>query len=186
MEHFYDNIQGWFIYTALYDAVPTMFEDGAHFVEVGSWRGRSTAYLAVNIANSGKNIKLDAVDTWRGSLDEEVHQKDPSVVTDTLYDEFLANMVPVKHIVNPVRMDSKEAVNLYKDNSLDFVMIDAGHDYESVKTDIENFLKKVRPGGMIAGDDHSIYFPGVQRAVGELLPEAHVFDNIGIWTYIKP
>ena len=163
-----------------------MFEDGAHFVEVGSWRGRSTAYLAVNIANSGKNIKLDAVDTWRGSLDEEVHQKDPSVVNDTLYDEFLANMVPVKHIVNPVRMDSKEAVNLYKDNSLDFVMIDAGHDYESVKTDIENFLKKVRPGGMIAGDDHSIYFPGVQRAVGELLPEAHVFDNIGIWTYIKP
>jgi len=186
MEHIYENIQGWFIYTALYDAVVNMFEDDAHFVEVGSWRGRSTAYLAVNIANSKKNIKLDAIDTWRGSAGEDVHQNDPSVINDTLYDEFIANMEPVKHIVNPIRMDSKEAVNLYADDSLDFVMIDAGHDYESVKTDIENFLKKVRPGGMIAGDDHSIYFPGVQRAVSELLPDAHVFQDIGIWTYVKP
>lgn len=158
MEHFYQNIQGWFIYGPLYDAVVSMFDDGAHFVEVGSWRGRSTAYLAVNIANSRKNIKLDAIDTWRGSLDEEVHQNDPSVINDTLYDEFLKNIEPVKHIVNPVRLDSKSAVEMYEDESLDFVMIDAGHDYESVKADIQNFLKKVRSGGMIAGDDHSIYF----------------------------
>ena len=185
MKHFYENIQGWFIYAPLYDAITDMFDDGAHFVEVGSWRGRSTAYLAVNIANSGKNIKLDAVDTWRGSLDEKEHQNDPSVVNDTLYTEFIANMEPVKHIVNPVRMDSKEAVDLYEDNSLDFVMIDAGHDYESVKTDITNFLKKVRPGGMIAGDDHSIYWPGVQRAVDEMLPDAHVFVDTGTWIYIK-
>lgn len=186
MEHYYENIQGWFIYAPLYDAVVNLFEDGSHFVEVGSWRGRSTAYLAVNIANSGKNIKLDAVDTWKGSLDEDVHQTDPSVINDTLYDEFLTNMEPVKHIVNPVRMDSKEAVKLYEDESLDFVMIDAGHDYESVKTDIANFLKKVRSGGMIAGDDHSVYFPGVQRAVSELLPDAHVFEETGTWTYVKP
>lgn len=186
MQHFYENIQGWFIYNALYDEVVNSFGDGSHFVEVGSWRGRSTAYLAVNIVNSGKNIKLDAIDTWRGSLDEQVHQEDPSVINDTLYSEFLANMEPVKQIVNPIRMDSQAAVSLYQDNSLDFVMIDAGHDYDSIKADIKNFLIKVKPGGMIAGDDHSVYFPGVQRAVSELLPTAQIDHNIGIWKYTKP
>lgn len=185
MQHFFQNIQGWFLYAPLYDEVVNKFNDGAHFVEVGSWRGRSTAYLAVAIANSGKNIKLDAIDTWRGSTDEPVHQNDPAVINDTLYDEFIQNMDPVKHIVNPVRMDSKEAVKLYKDESLDFVMIDAGHDYESVKADIENFLKKIKPGGIIGGDDHSIYFPGVQRAVTELLPNAIVNQSTGTWACTK-
>jgi predicted O-methyltransferase YrrM len=185
MEHYYHKIQGWFIYMSLYDSVVNMFNDGSHFVEVGSWRGRSTTYLAVNIVNSGKKIRLDAIDTWRGSVDEEVHQKDPSVINDTLYDEFLKNIEPVKHIVTPIRMVSQEAVKLYDDESLDFVMIDAGHDYESVRADIEAYMKKVRKGGMIAGDDHSHYFPGVQRAVSELVPNAHVFEQTGTWIYIK-
>ena len=38
--------------------------------------------------DNGKNIKFDCVDTWLGSLDEEVHQTDPSVVNDTLFDEL--------------------------------------------------------------------------------------------------
>lgn len=185
INHFFQTIQGWFSYSALYDAVVNLYGDNAHFVEVGSWRGRSTAYLAVNIANSGKSIKLDAIDTWKGSLDEEIHQNDPGVVNDTLYDEFVANMEPVKDIVNPIRMDSKDAVKLYADGSLDFVMIDAGHDYQSVKTDIENFLPKIKVGGMIAGDDHSIYFPGVKLAVAELLPTATIFEDTGTWLYVK-
>ena len=118
MEHFFQNIQGWFIYAPVYDTAVQLAEDGAHFVEVGSWRGRSTAYMAVNIVNSGKKIKFDAVDTWRGS-DEPEHKNDPAIINDTLYQEFLANMEPVKDVVNPVRASSMEAVKQYADESLD-------------------------------------------------------------------
>ncbi|CAB4129125.1 Methyltransferase domain containing protein [uncultured Caudovirales phage] len=184
MEHFYQNIQGWFIYNEIYDIAVQTAQEGAHFVEVGSWRGCSTAYMAVNIVNSGKKIQFDAVDTWRGSLDEEVHQKDPSVINDTLYDEFLANMAPVKDVVNPVRMTSMEAVKLYEDNSLDFVLIDGSHAYEDVRDDITRWMDKLKPGAMIAGDDYE--WPGVKQAVNELLPGFTHFPQIGCWAYFKP
>lgn len=184
MEHFYQNIQGWFIYQEIYDIAVQSAKDGDHFVEVGSWRGRSTAYMAVNILNSGKKIRFDAVDTWRGSLDEEVHQQDPSVVNDTLYDEFLSNMAPVKDIVNPIRMTSLEAAELYEDNSLDFVLIDGSHAYEDVHADITRWLAKLKPGALIAGDDYE--WPGVKQAVNELLPEFTHFERIGCWAYFKP
>lgn len=184
MEHFFQNIQGWFIYNEIYDIAVQTAQDGAHFVEVGSWRGRSTAYMAVTIANSGKQIKFDAVDTWKGSLDEEVHQNDPSVINDTLYDEFLANMEPVKNIVNPIRMASMDAVKLYEDNSLDFVLIDGSHEYELVKQDLTEWLKKLKPGAMLAGDDYE--WPGVKQAVNELLPGFTHMPIIGCWAYFKP
>jgi predicted alpha/beta hydrolase family esterase len=52
---------------------------------------------------------------------------------------------------------------------LDFVFIDADHKYESVKADIAAWLPKVRPGGHIAGHDYHSDWPGVQKAVDEVL-----------------
>jgi len=187
MEHYYQNIQGWFGYQTIYDiAVRTAIED-SHFVEIGSWRGCSTSYLAVAIVNSGKRIRVDCVDTWNGSIDEEIHQTDPAVVNNTLFYEFLENTAGVRHIINPVRMDSNEAVKIYTDNSLDFVLVDGSHEYNQVCKDISQWLKKVKPGGIIAGDDYA--WPGVGQAVRELLPTANIITslttNYPCWLYIK-
>lgn len=184
MDHFYHNIQGWFCYQSIYEQAVAQAPQTAHFVEVGSWRGCSTAHMAVTIINSGKNIQLDCVDTWRGSFDEDVHQNDPAVINDTLYDEFISNMAPVQHIIKPVRMTSAEAVKLYEDNSLDFILIDGGHDYDTVHGDITEWLKKLKPGCVIAGDDY--VWPGVKKAVDELLPTAEIHHHIGCWIYRKP
>ena len=43
------------------------FSSGSKFVEVGSWKGKSAAYMAVEIINSKKKITLDCIDTWEGS-----------------------------------------------------------------------------------------------------------------------
>lgn len=184
MQHFYQNIQGWFIYQEIYDIAVNTAKDGAHFVEVGAWRGRSTAYMGVNIHNSGKNIKFDTIDTWKGSLAQEELTQDPSVLAGTLYDEFLQNIGPVRDQVNPIQMTSMEAVKLYEDDSLDFILIDGSHEYEDVRDDITAWLKKLKPGCMIAGDDYE--WPGVKRAVNELLPGFTHFPVIGCWAYFKP
>jgi predicted O-methyltransferase YrrM len=183
MEHFYQNIQGWFSYESIYDTAVTRAPNTAKFVEIGSWRGKSSCYLGVVIENSGKNITVDCVDTWKGSLAEEVHQQDPSVINDTLYDEFLQNTQSLQHILKPVRMTSMEAVKQYADESLDFVLIDGSHEYEDVVDDITEWLKKVKPGGMLAGDDYA--WPGVKQAVKEILPEATIANGIDHWIYIK-
>ena len=169
MKHIYRRIQGWGIarYGRLYDLALQQAQDGAHFVEVGAWKGKSTAYMAVEIANSGKKIQFDTVDTWLGS-DEKTHHNDPAVQSNTLYDVFLKNIDPVKDYVTPLRMTSIEASKLYKDNSLDFVFLDAGHTYEDVKNDIAHWAPKLKATGIIGGDD--LPWRGVKQAVQEAYP----------------
>lgn len=183
MQHFYTDIQGWFTAQHVYDlAVETVSSDG-HFVELGCWLGRSTAYLTVAILNSGKTIQLDCVDTWRGSREHQAH---PAVVKGTLYREFLSNLTPVCHAFRAIRLCSRDAVLQYRDNSLDFVFIDASHDYHDVKWDIENWLAKVKPGGILAGDDYCPHWPGVVQAVDEVLSKAQISVRRSVWSFFKP
>ena len=190
MEHFYEKINGWFDFPKLYrHAVETSLND-AHFVEVGSWLGKSSSFLAVEICNSGKNIKLDCIDTWKGS-DEESHKKTTEIINNTLYESFLLNIHPVKHIINPIRNTSKQASYLYKDNSLDFVFLDASHDYESVKEDLNAWYPKLKPGCYFSGHDFcKITWPGVVKAVNEFATINQINtiqqSDISCWCFIKP
>ena len=170
MEHFYQKLQErtFFNYKSVYDEMIEAF-DTAKFVEIGVWRGQSVCYAAVEIINKNKNITIDAIDTWEGSPEENLHIKDPHL-QGTLYDIFLANIEPVKHIITPVRIDSVKAAARYEDKSIDFVFIDGSHLYESVKADIEAWLPKVKVGGYIGGHDYGNQNEptnGVQRAVDE-------------------
>ena len=103
MEHFYTEVEGWFNYEALYSNAVNWAQNGAHFVEVGSWKGKSAAYMCVEIINSGKTINFDCVDTFKGSLDEDVHQNDPDVVEDRLMEVFIENMKPVDGYYNVIK-----------------------------------------------------------------------------------
>ncbi len=182
MDHFFNNIEGWFQFFGIYSRVVQEAQPGAHFVEVGAWKGKSAAYMAVEIANSGKQIQFDVVDTWRGS-NEPFHQQDPFVQAGTLYEHFLDNMKPVEGFYTPKRMTSVEAANTYADGSLDFVMLDAGHEYEDVRSDILAWWPKVKVGGIIAGDDYQNDFPGVMQAVNELFPGCYAGN--GFWAVRK-
>jgi hypothetical protein len=70
------------------------------------------------------------------------------------------------------RMTSLEAASLVPDTTLDFVYIDARHDYDSVKEDLKAWFPKLRPGSILAGHDYldgvrdeGVY--GVRSAVDE-------------------
>jgi len=167
MEHFYQNIQGWFSYPKLYASMVQQFDD-ATFVEVGAWLGRSAAYMAVEIANSNKNIKFICVDTWQGSTEHKNMVKDRDI-----YQEFLTNIEPVTNIITPYRMLSHEAAERFDDNSLDFVFIDASHDYINVMIDLKAWYPKVKKGGVFAGHDYNQSWPGVIKAVDEFFYEKH-------------
>jgi cephalosporin hydroxylase len=188
MEHIYNNPnfgENWFTYPNLYSRFVRELPSGSKIVEVGCWKGKSIAYLAVEIVNSKKDIKVDGVDTWTGSLDEEYHQNDTYVKTKTLYQLFLSNISSVSHIVNPVRMASVDAAKQYDDNSLDVVFIDAGHSYEDVKADIAAWMPKVKHGGYLSGHDYPWSAnDSVKRAVDESVSGIEVTE--GCWVYRKP
>ncbi len=53
-----------------------------------------------------------------------------------------------------IKKFSIDAAKDFEDESLDFVYIDGNHEYKYVKEDIEEWAKKVRKGGIVAGDDY--------------------------------
>jgi hypothetical protein len=53
-----------------------------------------------------------------------------------------------------IRGYSLETAKKFEDNSLDWVYIDGDHSYEAVMDDITVWIAKVKPGGIIAGDDY--------------------------------
>ena len=68
-----------------------------------------------------------------------------------------------------LRLPSVMASCLFPQNSLDYVYIDANHDYKSVRCDIDVWFPLVRPGGIISGHDYLNKPPvyEVKRAVDE-------------------
>jgi predicted O-methyltransferase YrrM len=183
INHFYQNIgEDWFGHLNFYSEMVNEFPDGSHFVEVGVWKGRGATYMGVEINNSGKNIKFDCVDTWEYIDSQNDISKD---LYENLYNIFLKNIEPVKHIINPVKLLSTEAAKKYEDYSLDFVFIDAAHDYTNVKNDIEAWFPKIKVGGIIAGHDYNTSIDGVKKAVNEFFNEKNVINKENCWIYKK-
>jgi SAM-dependent methyltransferase len=169
--HFFDQIDGWFDFRDIYAEALAEAGCQAKFVEVGSWYGRSAAWMAVEIANSGKGIEFFCVDTWKGSADLPWMANHLRGSGGSAKPKFLENLKRggVMHLVRPIELPSVEAAQLFAAESLDFVFIDAAHDYESVRADVRAWYSKVKPGGVIAGDDAG--WPGVRIGVHETIPD---------------
>ncbi len=182
MEHFYKNLgEDWFTYPNLYKSIVEKFPTNSHFVEIGTWKGMSAAYMAVEIINSGKQIKFDCVDTWdfvpsQTEISEEMYEG--------LYETFLKNIEPVKQQINPIKALSWDGANYYTDQSLDFIFIDAAHDYESVKKDINAWFPKLKKDGIIAGHDYT-WCEDVQKAVNEYFAGKTIYESEGCWIYFN-
>jgi hypothetical protein len=184
MEHIYLNEsfgeENFFNFEDVYSLVVEKYPTNSTFVEVGSWKGRSSAYMAVEIANSGKNIDFVCVDTFLGS---QFHHDGNWPDLDKLYDIFKQNMTPVSKYYRDLKMTSTEAAKLFEDESIDFVYIDACHEYESVKSDIHSWMPKIKKGGIIAGHDYNPTFPGVIQAVHEEFGENNISIRNRSWVY---
>jgi predicted O-methyltransferase YrrM len=136
----------------------------------------------VEIINSGKPIKLYCVDTWNGSIE---HQDMDCIKNDSLYNEFISNTALLDSVIVPLRMSSLEAAIQFEDNSIDFVFLDASHEYEDIKADIKAWYPKVKPGGLFAGHDYA--WDGVNKAVKEFAQEHDKFilDSELCWITTK-
>jgi len=186
IKHYYnnDNIFGenWFSFPNLYRKAVEQAKDGDIFVEIGAWKGRSASYLAVEIANSKKDITLYVVDTWNGSIEHS------DMDLSNLYDVFLENMKPVEDYYFPLKLTSLDASKKFKDLSLDFIFIDGSHEYKDVKMDIEKWLPKVKKGGILAGHDYYVgendWFSGVKKAVNEKFDDFEKSEDC--WIYQVP
>jgi hypothetical protein len=166
----FNYIPGWFAFDELYNQFVEESKNGDTFVEVGTWFGKSTNYLASKIKESKKDIKFITIDTFKGTDDEELHQNIVGAFNGDIFYEFVDNTVLSENYgsFEIIKDTSHNAANQFSNSSIDYIMLDAGHSYEDVNDDIHYWYNKVKPGGTISGDDYGgSFFPGVTRAVDE-------------------
>jgi hypothetical protein len=176
-------IQGWFDFARIYDEALERAERSGRpcrFVEVGAWKGKSTAYMAEEIKRRLVNVTFFAVDTWKGmpfgGLDDEVARE----YDGDLFPTFEKNMsrAGVIDYVQPIQGASVEAAKLFDNGSVDFIFIDGDHTTEAVTADLHAWLPKLRADGVIAG--HDIDMPTVAAAVGAVLPRHRRWEKCWI------
>jgi len=112
--------------------------------------------------------------------------EDPNIFggLDALHENVSSSLKEFGDRVELIRKPSLEGVNDFEDDSLDFVFIDALHDYDNVLADIACWSPKVRSGGFVMGHDYSSDFPGVVRAVRESFANLDIKTHLDIW-YVR-
>jgi hypothetical protein len=189
----WSQIPGWFQWRSGQVQAVATFPNGSRFVEVGTFLGRSICSLAELVGISGKKLMVIGVDTCTGSGIEgpqakdyhaEAVQEGGGTFAGRLHRHVLA--CGAAHCTSLIISSSVTASRLFPDHSLQWVHLDARHDYDSVKEDITAWLPKVVPGGWISGDDYIVEkWPGLVAAVRELLPGAEPW-SIDQWRWKVP
>ena len=132
---------------------------GRTYVELGSYLGASSCFIASGIQSSGITAKLYCIDTWNNDAMSEGNRN--------TYTEFLENTEEFQGIVVPLRGRSEEVAKTF-DKEIDFLFIDAGHEYENVKADVLAWFPKLRLGALVIFHDIG-WAEGVQRIVKEYI-----------------
>jgi len=134
-------------------------------VEIGSYRGRSTAFLARAIADSGASTRILAIDPHLEG-------------TET---DFRANVAaPIAKSVVDVRVAYSHDVAPDVPGPLGVLWIDGDHSYDGVREDFEDWFPKLATGGWIAFHDTVDQWYGPTKLAGELLRSRRDLAEIGV------
>ena len=146
--------------------------------EVGVKEGRFAKYLL----KAFPNLTLYLVDPRQNQPDGAENYTAWDWVN--INREYKANIAPYEGRYVEYNTYSRAASNCILDLSLDFVFIDAQHDYESVKNDITCWLPKIKTGGFISGhdyDDNPERGYGVIQAVDEVFGKSVITGDNFTW-----
>ncbi len=145
-------------------------EAAGDVVEIGSWQGRSTSFLARAVSDS-RNGRFFAIDHFKGNVGKETSYVVEKQDLSDLKRNFMSNMktLNLDSSINLLDMTTMEAAKEFRRGQVRFVFIDGDHTYEGVSRDIELFLPLLCPSAIMVFDDFSTAFPGLLKAVGEVL-----------------
>ena len=165
------DVEGWLSEAqgrALFDAAAAVTGAGV-IVEIGSWKGRSTTWLASGARLAGQRVY--AVDPHRGA------RENPAAET---LNEFLDNLAcnGLADVVEPMVMTSEEAAASIG-RPIELLFIDGDHSYDGVRRDAELWLPRLMEGGIVMFHDvATAAYSGPRRIVRRMVCRNPGFDGV--------
>jgi len=158
-----------------------------NFLEVGIFHGvtsRNVCELLHLI--HGNNFKFTGIDLFEHDnkkLNEEIAPRTKfSNPLKNIYYRYIAKSDPYSYeSVKQLLKKFKNNINLIKGNSnhilkeinaskFDYVFLDGGHKYETVRDDLECLTSVIKNNGTILCDDYNLtYAPGIKKAIDEFI-----------------
>jgi predicted O-methyltransferase YrrM len=159
----------------------------AQVIEVGSWMGASTCFIAGGLEGAG--AKIFAVDNFQGlsTCGEDAawynrHLK--KLGANSTLEIFRENFarLGLASRSEPVVSDSLAAARTLesKRGTIDLIFIDGDHSYDACKADIQAWAPFVKPGGVIAFHDFGSRADGVTRAIFEAIKSGRFAEIVGV------
>jgi len=141
---------------------------------LGAEIGVQQGYFSDLLLSGWDGARLLSIDPWSEAPDATYVDVAnlPQRTNDTYYEETKRRLSRHGERSLIWRRTSASAARATPAKALDFVYLDARHDYASVKEDLSLWFDRMRPGGILAGHDYldgelpeGIF--GVRRAVEE-------------------
>ena len=156
------------------------------FSGIGAEIGVEQGVFSEIICQIDNVIKLYSIDAWRAYSRYRDHTRQEKL--DKFYEISRIRLKPYNCEI--VRKYSLDAARDFMDNSLDFVYIDANHDYEHVYGDLSVWSKKVKKGGIVSGHDYirrkgQDQFYAVVKAVNDYV-QANEINELFIYQQESP
>lgn len=159
------GIQGWMDFRPYYWRIANSLPSYSILVELGPWLGLSTIFLAQSLdAVGNKGSVINAIDTWKGSPNEQAVFDYVLAGGDGLerFNKAVAEN-GVEHLIVPIVSDSVEAAKMFPKKSVNFVFFDTEHTEERLSAELQAWMPKMGHGIWFGG--HDIAVPGVRAAV---------------------
>lgn len=147
---------------------------GEHGLKKGAEIGVQAGIYSEILCSNIPDHELYCVDPWGAYRKQSVERSEEYYqIARKRLSEYNATLI---------RMPSMQAVKGFKDGELDFVYIDALHEFDPVMLDLIHWVPKVKKGGIIAGHDYCNYYEG--GVVGAV--DAYTYyHNINMWYITK-
>ena len=149
---------------------------GAYVQEIGSFKGKSTCYLAAGLVKANNtNGRVHAVDLW--TLGNTNSAKYHTQETFDIFN-YQIKKLELENIIIPYMNTSIKAAKKHS-KPIDMLFIDGNHKYNSVYTDWKAWKVFLKNGSIIAFHDHTPRWNGVMRVVDEEVLEKYSVKDVG-------
>jgi predicted O-methyltransferase YrrM len=118
--------------------------------KIGAEIGVAQGFYSKILLDNNPKLKLFMVDIW--DTYDGYHMYGRKI--RAYYQQARRRVREHEGRVRIIKKLSMDAVKDFPDNSLDFVFIDAAHDFMHVAEDVNEWSRKVRPGGIVFGHDY--------------------------------